>query len=337
MASHPAYLIKGTTKMTKMFNDSSATANVQNTSYQRQRGGSLPAINTIVEGVVAAVLKEKGGNAVPYAVLVTFKNNESGEHVDMLRGKDMNGNDAERRERLSNIKRGDKVEAMVVGSSCHSDGKPRIDLSESARESLTQLNELVDTETVGKVVSTTAFGAFVEIGAFTGLVHISELATASRRDLEILLKGTEMRVIVTNVEPDPVHVGKFRIALSESAYYLRQAAKLAETDTVLTGTVLGTTADGIRISLKNGVEGFLPFGRMGTTDEHSLKKGMRTQVKVVGVQGLALLVTREGFNSAREHAKRESSLAERRARDQALRSKMQGRSGGADMSKGKKK
>ena len=54
----------------------------------------------------------------------------------------------------------------------------------------------------GKVTRIAAFGAFVDLGGCSGLIHISEIADAYVRDVnEYLHVGDVVRVKVVSVEP----------------------------------------------------------------------------------------------------------------------------------------
>ncbi len=284
---------------------------------------SLPTINTVVSGVVMKVLRNSTPESSPHAVLVKFDG-----HVGMLRAKDMDAQD-----RMKSISCGDKVDAAVTKSTLGTDGKALIDLSETRLTMLTELHQLPGSHRLGTVIKTTKYGVFLDIGRGfpSGLCHVSELASCDRQErLQKLKSGDQLMVCVVSVTPD--NVGDFRIELSEVEHYSR---KLQHHEGILNGTILRID-EGVHISLANGVEGFMPVERMGKTDPSSLKKGMKTRVKVVGLSGRALLLSRDGaeFDTVSERAQKESKRNERRARDQDLRRSMQGAGGGGGSNSG---
>ncbi|MFX5858518.1 hypothetical protein ABTE63_19390, partial [Acinetobacter baumannii] len=84
-------------------------------------------------------------------------------------------------------------------------------------------------------------------------------------------------------------------------------------------------------------EAVLTSEHLGGIAESSLKKGDNLKVKVLGISGRSLLVSREGIGGG-THARavQDAKRAARRQKDQALRSSMQGSSGGGGGNKGGK-
>ena len=66
----------------------------------------------------------------------------------------------------------------------------------------------------GKVVSITKFGAFVDIGGVTGMIHISEVAPTYVKEIrDYLTEGQEVRTKVISVSPE----GKIGLSLKQAA------------------------------------------------------------------------------------------------------------------------
>lgn len=71
----------------------------------------------------------------------------------------------------------------------------------------------LDSIVEGKVTRITAFGAFVDLGGCSGLIHISEIADAYVRDVnEYLHVGDIVKVKVVSVEPP----GKIGLSLKQA-------------------------------------------------------------------------------------------------------------------------
>ena len=79
----------------------------------------------------------------------------------------------------------------------------------------------------GKVINITNFGAFVEVGGKTGLVHISEVADSYFKDIREHLKEQEVvKVKVLSVDDN----GKMSLSIKQAMPPKRKSAKPIEID-----------------------------------------------------------------------------------------------------------
>ena len=79
----------------------------------------------------------------------------------------------------------------------------------------------------GKVINITNFGAFVEVGGKTGLVHISEVADSYVKDIREHLKEQDVvKVKVLSVDDN----GKMSLSIKQAMPPKRKSAKHIEID-----------------------------------------------------------------------------------------------------------
>jgi small subunit ribosomal protein S1 len=140
----------------------------------------------------------------------------------------------------------------------------------------------------GTVTRLERFGAFVEVAAgVEGLVHISEMSMGKRvtDPKEVVSPGDKIEVQVLNIDPL-----KRQIALSIKALQADPWAAAASKFTVgqtVVGTVDTVVEKGVRVSLADGFEAFIPMGQMadgenkGTTNK--FRPGSEIQARVIEV------------------------------------------------------
>ena len=79
----------------------------------------------------------------------------------------------------------------------------------------------------GKIINITNFGAFVEVGGQTGLVHISEVADSYVKDIREHLKEQDVvKVKVISVDDK----GKISLSIKQATPPKRKSVKPAEVD-----------------------------------------------------------------------------------------------------------
>lgn len=140
----------------------------------------------------------------------------------------------------------------------------------------------------GTVTRLERFGAFVEVAAgVEGLVHISEMSMGKRinEPKEVVNPGDSIEVQVLNIDPL-----RRQIALSIKALqadpWAAAASRFALGQTV-SGTVDTVVEKGVRVSLEDGFEAFIPMGQMadgenkGTTNK--FRPGTDIQARVIEV------------------------------------------------------
>ena len=119
------------------------------------------------------------------------------------------------------------------------------------------------TQTQGRVVSITDYGAFVELEeGIEGLVHISDMSWTRRirQASDVFKKGDLIPVVVTDVDKK-----RRRISLSHKLSFENPWPKLAEKYAVGTetqGSVSRLLERGLVVSLE-GVDGFVPLSQLG--------------------------------------------------------------------------
>lgn len=122
---------------------------------------------------------------------------------------------------------------------------------------------LVPGKTVtGKVVDIRPFGAFIDLGGLTGMVHISELAHQKTARVEdVLSMDEEIKVQILKIETQDN--GKERIALSIKALlpdpWNQVNPQIGQT---MTAKVARKSRFGLFMELSPGLDGLLPFRLM---------------------------------------------------------------------------
>jgi small subunit ribosomal protein S1 len=140
----------------------------------------------------------------------------------------------------------------------------------------------------GTVTRLERFGAFVEVAAgVEGLVHISEMSMGKRvtDPKEVVSPGDKIEVQVVNIDPL-----KRQIALSIKALqadpWAAAASKFAVGQTVA-GTVDTVVEKGVRVSLADGFEAFIPMGQMADGENkgtsNKFRPGAEIQARVIEV------------------------------------------------------
>lgn len=155
-------------------------------------------------------------------------------------------------------------------------------MKERRRTTHDLLTSLVVGEERGGTVSSLAeYGAFVDLGGITGLVHVSELAWGRvRRPSDVIAVGDDVRVKVLDVK-----VKRKRVSLS-----IRQLAPDPLTqltaDSVITGPVTRLADFGAFVDL-GGVEGLVHLSELAEhrvfTPEEVVSPGEQVRVKVLSV------------------------------------------------------
>jgi small subunit ribosomal protein S1 len=138
----------------------------------------------------------------------------------------------------------------------------------------------------GEVSSLTDFGVFVNIGAFDGLVHMSEISwKRNARIKDTFKKGDKVTVKVIGIDR-----ANNRISLS-----LKQVAgdpwasvvERLQKDSVITGPVTNVTDFGVFVEIEPGVEGLIHIGDISWArilhPRETFRKGQEVQVKVLEV------------------------------------------------------
>jgi small subunit ribosomal protein S1 len=223
------------------------------------RARSLLDSGEVLEGEVTHF--NRGGVVVPLGRLRGFVPNS---HLSSVPRR-------VRREQLRDAKAelvGQTLSLVVIEVNQH---RRRLILSERVARSRRRrrlLEELcegqVRTGTVSNVVD---FGAFVDLGGFDGLIHISELDHRHvDHPSEVLSEGDEVEVEVLEVDRERERVALSRKRLLRDPWDI--AIKGLQRGQLVEGTVTGVVDFGVFVDLGAGVEGLvhvsdMPRGKLG--------------------------------------------------------------------------
>jgi small subunit ribosomal protein S1 len=147
----------------------------------------------------------------------------------------------------------------------------------------------------GRVTNLCSFGAFVDLGGFEGLVHISELSWGRvGHPSDVLNPGEQVRVYVLNVEPERERVGLSVKRLQPNPW--QSVEERYRVGQIVEGTVTHVVDFGAFVQVEDGLEGLihvseLAFGpRRGAQgkprDPHEvLQTGDPVSVEVLTIDG----------------------------------------------------
>lgn len=140
----------------------------------------------------------------------------------------------------------------------------------------------------GTVTNLTAFGAFVDIGGFEGLVHVSEISWSRvSHPRDALRVGDTVKAFVITVSPD-----EGRLALSLKRCKPNPWETLADryrVGQVVRGTVTNVVDFGAFVKVESDLEGMIHVSELA--DGHFLhprnilREGMTVAARVIGVDG----------------------------------------------------
>lgn len=146
----------------------------------------------------------------------------------------------------------------------------KIKVSDETKSKIAKIK--VGTTVTGKVSSVLPFGAFVTLaGALEGMIHISEIAWEKTDNIQSVIKvGDEVTAKVVSTEPESGRVNLSIRQLTDDPF-----AKIVEDfqpDDVIKGTVSAINAEGVSLTLKDGVEGFIETSKLDPTQKYELEE-----------------------------------------------------------------
>jgi len=174
--------------------------------------------------------------------------------------------------------------------------------AELAREAMTTLAEGEVRE--GTVKSLKPYGAFVDIGGFEGLLHVSELAHTRVDDpAELLSVGQTVQVQVKEIDATAQKISLSLKALARDPF-VDATAGLAS-GTVLRGRVTRIAPYGAFVEIAPGVEGLvhisrLAAGRRVNTPREVVQTGEEIDVLVVEIDAEARRISLERIDEDAE-------------------------------------
>lgn len=161
----------------------------------------------------------------------------------------------------------------------------------------------------GVVRRITDFGAFVDLGAVDGLLHVSEIAYGRvNHASDVLREGQEIEVKILDMDPEKGRISLSRKALLPDPW--ENAATKYPVGAVFTGKVLRIAPFGAFIELEPGVEGLVHISQLA---QHHVEKvedvvsiGDVVKVKVLSVDEEAKKISLS-IKQAEEAKKEEAS------------------------------
>ena len=139
----------------------------------------------------------------------------------------------------------------------------------------------------GTIKSITSFGAFVDIGGYDGLLHISDMSWTPVKSAEDAVKvGQKLELIILKIDK-----ASNKVSLGLKQTYINPW-ELMETKysvgSIIHGTVTSMTDYGAFVELEPGIEGMIHVSEMSWTQrikhpKELLTKGKEVQVKVLAV------------------------------------------------------
>jgi small subunit ribosomal protein S1 len=175
----------------------------------------------------------------------------------------------------------------------YSEGKINIILSRRAwleEEIQKRQDEFFETVQVGDLVkgtvkSFTAFGAFIDIGGFDGLLHINDMSWGHvKKPKELISKGEELELKVIKLDPEERRINLSLKHLKEDPWY--DFEDKYEAGDIITGTVTKLTNFGAFIELEEGIEGLAHISELSwvkriRNPKEILSEGDRVDVKIL--------------------------------------------------------
>lgn len=190
-------------------------------------------------------------------------------------------------------------------------------------EARTLLDELEPGEVQeGRVTNLCSFGAFVDLGGFEGLVHISELSWGRvGHPSDVLDPGQKVDVYVLNVEPERERVGLSIKRLQPNPW--RSVEDRYSVGQVVEGNITHVVDFGAFVQVEEGLEGLVHVSELESgkpCDPHDvLDPGDVVSVEILSIDGsrrrmglrLESVISGAGSSSSDESEPRATTSGER--------------------------
>lgn len=154
----------------------------------------------------------------------------------------------------------------------------------------------------GTVTKVTAFGAFVDLGGFEGLLHLSEMSWGRVMDPGAIVQvGQEIEVLVLEVHPRERRVQLSLKRLRPDPW--ETVAQRYRVGQVVEGVVTTVTHFGAFVRLEDGVEGLLHVSELGEAGVNHprevVQEGQRVRVRILNIDPAARRIglSRRGLNA----------------------------------------
>jgi small subunit ribosomal protein S1 len=138
----------------------------------------------------------------------------------------------------------------------------------------------------GTVKNITAFGAFIDLGGFDGLLHLNDMSWGRiNKPKDFVKKGDRVKVMVKHIDHENKKINLSLKDLTENPWHsFDQRFQVGD---VVTGTVLRLTDFGAFVELESGIEGLVHVSELSWVKrvrhpKEVFKIGDSIQVKILG-------------------------------------------------------
>ena len=137
---------------------------------------------------------------------------------------------------------------------------------------------------VGKVKSLTPFGAFVDLGGYDGLIHLTELSWSKiHHPSEVLSVGDEVEVRVIECDPEKKRISLGYRKAEDDPW--ADAEDLYQVGDILEVTVVRFVSFGVFVNIATGVDGLVHISQISnqriSSPADCLKIGQKVMAKII--------------------------------------------------------
>jgi small subunit ribosomal protein S1 len=147
-------------------------------------------------------------------------------------------------------------------------------------------------KTVGKVVSITDYGVFVELEeGVEGLIHVSEMTWSKkpRHPSKMVSVGDEVEVMVLNIEPETKRISLGMKQLQPNPWDL--VTENYPVGSIIEGKIKNITDFGVFIGIEEGIDGLIHVSDLSWTER--IKHPSEKYAKGETIQAVVLKIDRE--------------------------------------------
>ncbi|MBM9603520.1 30S ribosomal protein S1 [Desulfopila inferna] len=150
----------------------------------------------------------------------------------------------------------------------------------------------VGEKTIGKVVSITDYGVFVELEeGVEGLIHVSEMTWSKkpRHPSKMVSVGDELEVMVLNIEPETKRISLGMKQLQQNPWDL--VTENYPVGSIIEGKIKNITDFGIFIGIEEGIDGLIHVSDLSWTER--IKHPSEKYTKGETIQAVVLKIDKE--------------------------------------------
>ena len=150
----------------------------------------------------------------------------------------------------------------------------------------------VNEKTVGKVVSITDYGVFVELEeGVEGLIHVSEMTWSKkpRHPSKLVAVGDEVEIMVLNIEPETKRISLGMKQLQPNPWDL--VTESYPIGSVIEGKIKNITDFGVFIGIEEGIDGLIHVSDLSWTER--IKHPSEKYAKGETIQAVVLKIDKE--------------------------------------------